>query len=539
MNIGLIYLLIYLISIGLIRFGLSKLFIKAGEEGWKAFVPVLSDIVWVKLIGKPIWWAVLCFIPMARTLVKVQMRIDLAKVFNRHNFWEQVAAVLFPFIYFPYIGNQPTGELPTEPKKKGLPIQPIGTVYCGPDPQKYLPPRSAIREWGDAILYAGSAAMIIRTLYFEAFVIPTTSMERTLMAGDFLFVSKFHYGCRTPMVPLAFPFVHNQLPFVGGKSYIPYPKLPYYRLPGLSEVKRNDIVVFNYPAHDIDDSGIIPYGKIAETSMKENYIKRCVGMPGDVIEVRDHQVYINNAPGINPTHMQFKYLVRSKEGFNADAMRKMGFRVLDKKTRQADYNNCDFVSVGQDSAQNIVAEASAPNYLIDKVKALPNVNNVGYEMNFKPTDNMPGIYPSNYSIPQSSRNKYDDIDKGYHAFSLEHNNVDNFGPLKIPKKGEAITLTGDNYRLYYRCITAYEGRSFEAKDNKFFIDGKESNQYIPQMNYYIMMGDNRHNSEDSRFWGFVPEDHIVGTPIFIFFSTENFFNPSTWRLGRIGTGCIK
>lgn len=538
MSIGWIYLIVYVLTVLLIRFGLSKLFAKAGEESWKAFVPVLSDIVWVKLIGKPKWWAIACFVPMVRTLVKVQMRIDLAKVFNRHNFGEHIAAVLFPYFYYPWLGSQ-TGEIPAEtaPRKRGVPVVPVGTVYTGTDPDKYAAKRSTIREWGDAILYAGSAAMIIRTLYFEAFVIPTISMERTLMAGDFLFVSKFHYGCRLPMIPLAFPFVHNQLPFVGGKSYLPFPKLPYYRMPGLTEIKRNDIVVFNYPAHDIDHSGIIPYGTIEETSMKENYIKRCIGMPGDVLEIKDQQVYINGQPGINPEQYQFKYVVRSKNGFNGDKLREMGFRVRDSKTRKADLNNCDFAVAGTDTAGYQVAEVSCTKALLDKLKA----SNPGIEVqrayNLTPEMQMPGIYPSNDMGMNGT--KYNDDDKGYHKLTMAHNNIDNFGPVKLPKKGEAITLTPENWRLYHRCIDAYEHRKFEVKGDKFFIDGKETNQYIPEMNYYLMMGDNRHNSEDGRFWGFVPEDHIVGTPIFIFFSTENFFNPSTWRLGRIGTGCIK
>ncbi|MBX7242229.1 MAG: signal peptidase I [Bacteroidia bacterium] len=517
MSTGLIYLIVYIVTVLMIRFGLSLLFKKAGEESWKAFVPVLSDIVWVKLINKPLWWVILCFVPMARTLLKVQMRIDLVKAFNKHKFWEHIAAVIVPFIYFPYIGMQ-EGSIPEEKsKKRGVPSLPTGTVYIGPDPKNH-PERSWIREWGDAILYAGSAALIIRTLYFEAFMIPTTSMERTLMAGDFLFVSKFHYGCRTPMLPVAFPFVHNQLPFVGGKSYLSSPKLPYYRLPGLTKVKRNDIVVFNYPAHDIDATSM-PYGKIEETSMKENYIKRCVGMPGDLLEVKDAQLYINNQPGQNPENMQFKYLAESAKGtYNLKMMEKAGFRVQYPNTPEN--RNADFIT----DQTGTRAMFSCNHAMRDQMKKLPITDTLFRVFQFAPDSTQAGIYPSM-------------IGK-YQGFSLEHSNVDNFGPLKIPKKGEAITLTPENFRNYVRCITAYEGHTFDARDNKFFIDGKETTTWIPGMDYFFMMGDNRHDSADSRFWGFVPENHIVGTPIFIFFSAENFFNPKSWRLGRIGTGKI-
>ncbi len=516
-TIGLVYLVVYLVTIVLIRFGLSKLFIKAGEEGWKAYVPVLSDIVWLKLIGKPAWWAALCLIPMARTLVKVQMRIDLVKVFNKHKFWEHTAAVVAPFFFFPYIGMQEGSISEEKNRKKGTLLQAVGPVYIGVDPKNY-PTRTAVREWADAILYAGSAALILRTLYFEAFMIPTTSMERTLMAGDFLFVSKFHYGCRTPMYPIAFPFVHNQLPLVGGKSYVSSIKLPYYRLPGLTKVKRNDIVVFNYPAHDIDGTSM-PYGKISETSMKENYIKRCVGMPGDILEVRNSQVFINNAQGQNPENLQFKYLAESRKGrYDIHKMEDIGFRV--QYPHAPENRNADFITDNTGSR----ALFSCTQSLMNKIKAMPVTDTLFRAFDFTPDSLQDGIYPST-------------IGK-YQGFSFPHNNIDNFGPFKIPKKGEAITLSPENFRAYVRCIAVYEGHNFEAKDNKFFIDGKETTTWTPEKDYFFMMGDNRHDSADSRFWGVVPEDHIVGTPFFIFFSTENFFNPKTWRLGRIGTGKI-
>lgn len=533
MSAGTFYLVIYLLSVFGVRFGLFKLFEKAGENKMHAFIPVVSDLTWLKLIGRPKWWAILCFLPAFRTLVKVQMRIDLAKAFGKQEWWEHFASVIIPFIYFPYIGMQPTPEAPTEtappppttaPRKRGAaaPAAPIvtekGTRYVGPPASQPVIKRSGGREWADALLYAGSAALIIRTLYFEAFVIPTTSMERTLRAGDFLFVSKYHYGCRLPMVPLAMPFVHNRVPILGIPSYVSgTPLLPYYRLPGLTKVKRNDIVVFNYPAHDVDDTGM-NYGKIQEPSMKENYIKRCIGMPGDVMEIKAGDLFINDAPAFQPHEMQYSYAAKTTKGMlSPEQMDKIGFRVYDSKRPD---NNADCYIQPQG------AYLSCTNEMIQKVKAIPYVDSV-QKLLVTPADTTESnIYPTGPGMFAG-------------AYSMKHNNRDNFGPLKIPKAGEAITLTPENYRLYQRCIAVYEGRKFEAKDNKFFIDGKESNTYIPQMDYFFMMGDNRHNSLDSRYWGFVPENHIVGTPVFIFFSTENFFNPMKWRLNRIGTQCIK
>lgn len=520
------YLTLYLLSVIGTRLGLYKLFEKAGEDKWKAFVPVVSDMIWVKLIGKPQWWVAMCFLPAARTLVKVQMRIDLAKGFNRNAWWEHAAAAILPFIYFPYIGFQPTGSLPSaenneSPRKRGgLPAKPNGVVFITPEQHKafYPEPVSGGREWYDAILYAGTAAVIIRTLYFEAFVIPTTSMERTLMAGDFLFVSKFHYGCRMPMVPFALPFVHNQLPVVGGKSYLAPFELPYFRLPGLTSIKRNDIVVFNYPAHDIDNSGIIPYGTIDEPSMKENYIKRCVGMPGDVLEVKMGQLFINGSPAQRPEFQQSSYCVDAP--LAPLLMDKQGFRVFNPE--KPDQNADCLYDPNRTGCATGYGLWCTPA-MAEKVKSLPDVKGVTEQI--APAEvREEGIYPSGITRE---------------GLVLEHNNRDNFGPLKLPKQGEAIPLTEKNYRLYIRCIKNYEKRDFAYKGGKFYIDGKETTQYVPNMNYYFMMGDNRHNSGDSRYWGFVPENHIVGTPIFIFFSTENITNPSKWRLSRIGTSCVK
>jgi len=517
MSAGIFYLAIYVLIIFGIRIGLYKLFEKAGEAGWKAFVPVYSEIIWVKLIGKPIWWVPLKFIPIARTLIRLSMNIELVKAFGKYEWKDQAYSVLTPFVYFPYLGFQPERKVAETPatsvrKKATQEVVKEGVSYMGIPDEKAQPKRSGAREWADAILYAGTAAVIIRTIFMEAFMIPTTSMERTLRAGDFLFVSKFHYGTRLPMIPLAIPFIHNKIPVINLPSYLDFIRLPYYRLPGISEIKRNDIVVFNYPAHDIHDLGD-GAGMVQPVSMKENYIKRCVGMPGDVLEVKNAELWINGKPAEQKEHLQLTYTAEQQgQTLSPETINELGFRPCVDERRET--GNEDFFLYSNTPKFMFFA----PKYTVEQMKKFAFIKDI------KPV-----------ILPDSIKDQVYPY-RSVHQTSLEHNNRDNFGPIKIPKKGEAIPLTEQNYRLYIRPITAYEGRQFEAKNGKFFIDGKETTSYVPNMNYYWMMGDNRHNSDDSRFWGFVPEDHIIGTPVFIFMSYESAFG---FRFSRIGTSCIK
>lgn len=490
--------------------GLYKMFEKAGEAGWKALVPFYNWFVWLKLIGKPSWWLVLLIIPVVNILVLVSMVIDLARAYGQHDLKHHTAALLLPFYWFPKAGF--------DAKIK----------YVGPPAeQKNLPAKSGLREWGDAILFAGVAALIIRTFFIEAFMIPTSSMERTLMAGDFLFVSKFHYGSRMPMTPVAVPFVHNKIK-VGGlsiPSYIGGIQLPYYRTPGLVNVERNDIVVFNYPAHDIHDLGD-GAGKVGPVSMKENYIKRCVGMPGDVLAIKQGQIYINDAMGDNPDLMQFRYQVEIEEGrsfvrrrkipgepaqeYSFPEMKELGFRPLVVPTRMGgpttDNPNWDVMTKTFDVlAMFMPTEVASQMQDIAAVRKVePMLEEEGYAS--------PQIYPQNTEL---------------FAF-----NVDNFGPITIPAKGMTIELTDENIALYRRPITAYEGHTLERQGSQVLVDGEPATEYTFEMDYYWMMGDNRHNSQDSRYWGFVPENHIVGKPLFVFFSYEKAFGI---RWNRIGT----
>ncbi|HTN20393.1 MAG TPA: signal peptidase I [Pelobium sp.] len=344
--------------------------------------------------------------------------------------------------------------------------------------------KSAGREWLDAIVFAVIAATIIRGLFIEAYTIPTGSMERSLLVGDFLFVSKMSYGARTPITPVAFPFAHHTMPITGTKAYWDGIQLPYYRLPGFGDIERNDVVVFNYPM-DADAPLNRPVDK------RENYIKRCLGISGDTLKIIDAVVYINGKPTDLPKMSQTQYYVKTDgTDFNPMALQEI-------KADVERVNNDEYV-------------ITMPKGEVDKIKAFSNVKVVTPVIAEKNTFEQQ-VFPS---------------DPHYKW------NQDNFGPLIIPKKGWTVKLDSLTLPLYQRAITVYEGNKLEVNGTDIKINGKSTDSYTFKMNYYWMMGDNRHNSLDSRYWGFVPEDHIVGKALFIWMSWDengSFLNKIRWN----------
>jgi signal peptidase I len=351
--------------------------------------------------------------------------------------------------------------------------------------------KSAAREWTDAIIFAVIAATLIRTLFIEAYTIPTPSMERSLLVGDFLFVSKVNYGARTPMTPIAFPFAHHTMPLLGTKAYWDGVKLPYYRLPGLSEVKKGDVVVFNYPM-EADSPFYRPVDK------RENYIKRCQGAPGDTLRLINAQVYVNGKAAPNPPGEQTDYTVTTN-GMDVNPQ------------IYSDLN----VSMYDNGTPTMTKDAAAKLKSISSIKSVtPNIRQPGAGDPMYPV--FPAAYPK-YKLDPKNK------DFGW--------NVDNYGPIIIPKKGWTVKLDSLTMPVYGRAIEVYEGNKLEIKDGKVFINGKEATSYTFKMNYYWMMGDNRHDSADSRYWGFVPEDHIVGKALFVWMSWDDnasFFNKIRW-----------
>jgi signal peptidase I len=361
--------------------------------------------------------------------------------------------------------------------------------------------KGMLREWLETLAWAGGAALVIRLFIAEPFVIPTGSMESSLLVGDFLLVSKYSYGTRLPMAPLSLPFVHNKLPYSHVPSYIESIRLPYFRLPGLGEVERNDIVVFNYPADDV--SPIDPLlGPVRIPSMKENYVKRCVAIGGDTFSIRRGQVYINGKPGWTSPDMQYRYRmqVRNASFFetHSEELLKLGLRTTG--------DNGSFVQMDReiwgymrDSVANVL-------------RGWEGVVSIDRYIDTLQTDSTTRAYRL---MEIASRYPFN--------AQLFPWTIDDFGPLVIPKRDQTIALTPQNIDLYRRCIEAYEHNTLRVEGSTIYINEQPATAYTFRMNYYFMMGDNRYNSQDSRFWGMVPEDHIVGKPLLVIMSSENGF----------------
>ena len=334
--------------------------------------------------------------------------------------------------------------------------------------------KSEVRSWIDAIGFAVIAATLLRTFLIEAYTIPTSSMEKSMLIGDFLFVSKVAYGPRVPITPIAFPLVHHTMPIGNGKSYTEAVKLTYHRMKGLGEIERNDCVVFNWPAETLGR----PVDK------KENYVKRCVGVPGDKIELIDAQLMVNDAPQEEPEGMkkQWHYNVSTKgTGLNPNIL----------------YEKYDITEGGYGRNKNEY-NLTLTNESRDAIQNFTNVTSVKrqYEKG--------GIY-ADYIFPHDKNFKW---------------NVDNFGPITVPAAGETVSITTENLSIYKDIIERYENNKLEVVAGEIYINDKVATTYTFAMDYFWMMGDNRHNSADSRFWGFVPENHIVGKALFVWMSWD-------------------
>ena len=493
--------------------GTWKLYKAAGEDPWKAIVPVYNAIVLFKIINRPKWWIFLLFLPVINLMIFMVIWIDTVKYFGKNKPLDGIFAIASLGFYIYTINYQKKPKYITDKKQIS---------------------RSVFSEWIGSIVFAIVAATFVHNYFFQPYIIPTGSLEKSLLIGDFLFVSKFHYGARIPTTTLAFPMVHDTLPFFKNKSYFSNPQLPYLRLPKFQKIKRNDIVVFNWPADTVRRFFVKEAGVKKPVDKKSNYVKRCVGIAGDTLEIIGGFVYVNGKKNILPDRAKVLYNFKaySSKGISSRKLVDLGINDFNRRYRidnitQTSYDQIIPYVIGSvgNSQDNFTVITRHTGLPLDLVRSLglrvSEVLQQTKDLNLT-VEEAKKIESQSWIDSVVQRNqKIKKPNSSFFPNKIPFDwNQDNFGPIVIPKKDVNINIDINNLPLYKKIIVDYEKNSLKSDGKKIFINGKETNQYTFQQDYYWMMGDNRHRSEDSRFWGFVPADHIVGKPVFIWFSIE-------------------
>ena len=510
--------LLFILIVQVIHFlGTWKLYVKAGRKAWEAAIPVYNAIVLMQIINRPKWWVILLFIPIINLLMFPVVWVETIRSFGRNSLLETWLVILTLGLYIYYVNY----ALDVEHVK-----------------ERSLNPRSVAGEWVSSIVFAVVAATLVHTYFIQPYVIPTPSLERTLRVGDLLFVSKFHYGARTPITAVAAPMVHDTLPILNIPSYVNKPQIPYFRLPGFKDIKRKEIVVFSWPADTVRQFFVQEKGVKKPIDKKSNYVKRCVGLPGDSLQVIDGYVFINGKQLELPDRAkpQFDYTIYGQKGVSAKNLLEVGaidfmriyqttsktineaqINILNKYAKGFNRNNEDFIQIytsGAGLSIDILRKARLSAKEItgrDRVAPL--------------TDEMAQKLRNNPKIDSVVRNILPKGQRGGNIFPQDSNfpwNYSQLGKIYIPEAGKTVALNLSTLPLYKKILEKYEGNTIKVTGNQISLNGKVVDSYTFKQDYYWMMGDNRDHSEDSRAWGYVPENHIVGTPIFIWMSFDNF-----------------
>lgn len=477
--------LLFMLVVQVVHFaGTWKLYTLAGRKAWEAAVPVYNAVILMKIINRPWWYTILLFVPIVNLIMFPVIWVETLRSFGKNSTTDTVLGILTLGLYIYYINY----------------AQKVTYVE-----KRDLKPRTSAGEWVSSILFAVVAATIVHTYIMQPFTIPTSSLEKTLLVGDFLFVSKFHYGARTPLTPIAFPMVHDTIPVAKVKSYITKPQIPYFRFPSFQNIKRNDIVVFNWPVDTLIDinPGSMRGSVQKPIDKKSNYVKRCVGLPGDSLEVRDGYVYINGKQNELPDRakLQFGYQFATSKPLNPQ------FAI-------GQYNITDIYPLDK-SYQIFQAHMTDAEY--EKFKNYPSLDTIVKTTATKGQWNE-STFPNDNKYPW---------------------NTDFFGPIYIPKAGASVAINAESIALYKRIIEVYEGselgidNTISQSGTQVLLNGQPITEYTFKMDYYWMMGDNRSNSQDARMWGYVPFNHVVGKPVFVWMSWDSnakgFGNKIRWE----------
>ncbi len=493
MNYFLTYTLYVLILSVLMGISTWKLFKKMGYNPFFAFVPFYNYFIILKETENPKWWSALSYLPIVGPIMMSVFHIFLMNKFGKRSFTERLLTVVLPFIYMAFVNY-------------GKDVEVVN------DKDEFLLPGEEASEkkkdtFFGSITFAVVFATIIHTFITQPFGIPTGSMERTLLVGDFLFVNKLNYGYRMPMRPLSIPFLQGTIfdagqkgnPKDDPKSYVEAVKLPYFRFPGWDEVKKNDIVVFNYPQDSVHTA----------IDRKDPYVKRCVAVAGDIVEFRAGKLFVNGKPEhiMGDQEEQHAFIVETSDQLDIQGLfSQYGFLPVQQKQSEN-----GFTYFFQGLTDKTAAE----------IKQIPTVRSITEHIMPK------GEASVNYKV-NANRDAYTkNIDTAQSIFPINKNwNQDWYGPLKIPKKGDVVTLNQETLPEYQWIISEYEHNHLENKNGKIYVNGQEAQQYTIKQNYYMMIGDNRDASLDARFFGFVPEENIVGKPMFTWLSLQGTFADS-------------
>lgn len=466
-------LIIFILIVQVVHFaGTWKLYQIAGRQAWEAAIPVYNALILMKIINRPWWYTILLFVPIVNLIMFPVVWVETLRSFGRNSNSDTFLGVITLGLYIAYINY----AVPVTHK-----------------PDRSLHPRTTAGEWVSSILFAVVAATVVHTYVMQPFTIPTSSLEKTLLVGDFLFVSKFHYGARTPMTPISLPMVHDTIPLLKAKSYNSNLKSPYTRIPGFQKIKHNDIVVFNWP---VDTVNKIPYNDgqyhYKPIDKKTNYVKRCVGLPGDSLAVKNGYVYINGEQNQLPgrAKLQFAYFVYTNSQLaqsDLDYIKKR-FDVTDIAIRANNVYVMHMTDQAKEGMKNFAKTVDIQRYTEEAGAWSPD------------------IFPYDARYPW---------------------NTSNFGPLYIPEAGKTVAITQESIPFYKRIIEVYEGlemgldNTITLSRNQVLLNGEPITEYTFKQDYYWMMGDNRNNSEDARTWGFVPFNHVVGKPVFVWLSLDS------------------
>ncbi|MEM9076904.1 MAG: signal peptidase I [Bacteroidota bacterium] len=520
--------LIFILVIQAIHFlGTWKLYVKAGRKAWEAAIPIYNGIVLMKIINRPWWWVLLLFIPIINLLMFPVVWVETIRSFGKNKLWDTWLVILTLGFYIYYINY----------------VEDVSYIE-----DRSLKPRTGLGEWVSSIVFAIVAATFVHTYFIQPYVIPTGSLERTLRIGDFLFVSKFHYGARVPMTTLAAPMVHDTIPGLKKRSYLAdvnpetYKdswinkfRLPYLRLPGFQEINKNDIVVFSLPSDTLYQFFRAEKAVKKPIDKKSNYVKRCVGTPGDSLQVIDGFVHINGEQLklSDRAKVMYDYIIYANKGVSSRVLAD-----VDAEFERTYSTNQLSESQYKALAPHILRAYKTQNgtfEIVSNEKGIPG--KVNRQLRLALTEEKPLARVANMTnemVTQLRANPAIDSvvktneGKGVYGGSFPQKpnfypwNSDNFGPIYLPERGATVKIDYKTIPLYKKIIRDYEYNDVKIDGNTVYINGEVADSYTFKQDYYWMMGDNRDHSEDSRTWGYVPADHIVGKPVFLWMSFDNF-----------------